>query len=104
ETSKQQTVWMSHGDKVIRVPDGFQTDATSPSTPIGAMSNPDLKQYGVQFHPEVRHTENGNHVLKQFVFGACGCAGDWSIANFIEQETAKIKEKVGDRNVLCAMS
>lgn len=104
DTPKQQTVWMSHGDKVIQVPEGFQTDATSPSIPIAAMSNPDLNVYGVQFHPEVGHTEYGNDMLKRFLFDACGCAGDWSIASFIEQETAKIREKVGDRNVLCAMS
>ncbi|MEN1969520.1 glutamine-hydrolyzing GMP synthase [Lentibacillus sp. N15] len=104
DTPAKQTVWMSHGDKVIEVPENFQTDATSPSTPIAAMSNPDNQLYGVQFHPEVRHTEYGNHVLKQFVFAVCKCTGDWTIENFIELETAKIKEQVGDRKVLCALS
>src|SRR5699024_5546638 len=68
------------------------------------MSNSSVKRYGIQFHPEVSHTENGDSILKQFIYDACGCVGDWSIASFIEQETAKIREKVGDRNVLCAMS
>ncbi|MGY0694619.1 glutamine-hydrolyzing GMP synthase [Virgibacillus sp. FSP13] len=103
-TPKEQTVWMSHGDKVMEAPASFQIDATSPSTPIAAMSNAEHKLYGVQFHPEVRHSEYGNHLLKQFVFDACGCAGDWTIENFIDMEVAKIQEKVGDRNVLCAMS
>ncbi|WP_404451302.1 glutamine-hydrolyzing GMP synthase [Virgibacillus necropolis] len=104
DTPTNQTVWMSHGDKVLEVPEGFQTDATSPSTPIAAMSKPDSKLYGVQFHPEVRHSEFGNHLLKQFVFDVCNADGDWTIENFIELEVDKIREKVGNRNVLCALS
>ncbi|ASN07020.1 glutamine-hydrolyzing GMP synthase [Virgibacillus necropolis] len=103
-TPKNQTVWMSHGDKVLEVPEGFHTDATSPSTPIAAMSKPENKLYGVQFHPEVRHSEYGNHVLKQFVFDVCNCDGEWTIENFIDIEVDKIREKVGNRNVLCALS
>ncbi|MFZ3579646.1 glutamine-hydrolyzing GMP synthase [Virgibacillus sp. DJP39] len=103
-TPKNQTVWMSHGDKVLEVPEGFQTDATSPSTPIAAMSKPESKLYGVQFHPEVRHSEFGNHLLEQFVFDVCHCDGEWTIENFIDTEVDKIREKVGSRNVLCALS
>ncbi len=104
DTPEKQTVWMSHGDKVMEEPSSFQVDATSPSTPIAAMSNPDEKLYGVQFHPEVRHSEYGNHLLKQFVFDVCGCTGSWTIENFIDMEVDKIRETVGDRNVLCALS
>lgn len=104
DTPEQQSVWMSHGDKVLEAPETFQVDATSPSTPIAAMSKPDEKLYGVQFHPEVRHTEYGNHLLKQFVFDVCGCTDSWTIENFIDMEVDKIRERVGDRNVLCALS
>ncbi|CDO04202.1 GMP synthase [glutamine-hydrolyzing] [Oceanobacillus picturae] len=104
DTPEKQTVWMSHGDKVIEVPETFQTDATSPSTPIAAMSQPSKKRYGVQYHPEVRNSEYGNHLLKQFVYEVCKSEGDWSIENFIEMEIEKIQEKVGDSNVLCALS
>ncbi|GGB42041.1 glutamine-hydrolyzing GMP synthase [Virgibacillus dakarensis] len=104
ETPNQQTVWMSHGDKVIEAPATFQIDATSYSTPIAAMSDPKRRLYGVQFHPEVRHSEYGNHLLKQFVFAVCQCTGDWTIENFIDMEVAKIQEKVGNRKVLCALS
>ncbi|SHH86073.1 glutamine-hydrolyzing GMP synthase [Virgibacillus chiguensis] len=103
-TPKQQTVWMSHGDKVVEAPASFQVDATSPSTPIAAISNQEQGLYGVQYHPEVRHSEYGNDVLKQFVFAVCGSKGDWTIENFIDMEVKKIQEKVGDRNVLCALS
>lgn len=104
ETPNQQTVWMSHGDKVLDTPASFQIDATSPSTPIAAMSDPDRKLYGVQFHPEVRHSEYGNHILKQFVFAVCACAGDWTIENVVQMEIEKVKDQVGDRKVLCALS
>ncbi|MBY7142526.1 glutamine-hydrolyzing GMP synthase [Virgibacillus sp. NKC19-3] len=103
-TPSTQTVWMSHGDKVIDTPPTFHIDATSPSTPIAAMSDPEKKRYGVQFHPEVRHSEYGNHLLKQFVFEICQSGGAWTIENFIDMEVEKIQEKVGDRKVLCALS
>lgn len=104
DTPTKQTVWMSHGDKVTEAPPGFQVDATSPSTPIAAISNPEKKLYGVQFHPEVRHSEYGTDLLNEFVFGVCECEGDWSMQSFIEMEVEAIREKVGDRNVLCALS
>jgi GMP synthase (glutamine-hydrolysing) len=101
---QQQVVWMSHGDLVVETPNGFTVDATSPSCPIAAMSNVDRRLYAVQFHPEVLHSVYGNDLLKNFVFGACECTGDWSMENFIEHEIAKIRETVGDKNVLCALS
>ncbi|KGX85841.1 glutamine-hydrolyzing GMP synthase [Pontibacillus litoralis] len=101
---EQQTVWMSHRDKVIAPPEGFQIDAVNPSCPIAAMSNEENKLYGVQFHPEVRHTEYGNQLLKQFVFDVCGAEANWSMESFIEIEVEKIQQQVGDRKVLCALS
>ncbi|SFE25202.1 GMP synthase (glutamine-hydrolyzing) [Lentibacillus persicus] len=103
-TPESQTVWMSHGDKVIQPPENFTTDATSPSTPIAAMSDANRGLYGVQFHPEVRHSEYGHRVLRNFVYDVCGCEGDWTIENFIEMEVANIRQQVGDRKVLCALS
>ncbi len=103
-TPNTQTVWMSHSDKIMEAPADFVVEATSTSTPVAAMSNDDKKLYGVQFHPEVRNTIYGNDLLKQFVFGVSGCQGDWTMANFVEQEIEKIQEKVGDRKVLCALS
>ncbi len=104
DTPETQTVWMSHSDKIFEPPQGFRIDATSTSTPVAAMSDVDNDLYGVQFHPEVRNTEYGNHLLKQFVFGACKCEGDWTMENFVQQEVEKIQAKVGDRKVLCALS
>ncbi|MGJ7923226.1 glutamine-hydrolyzing GMP synthase [Neobacillus sp. LXY-4] len=101
---EEQVVWMSHGDLVTETPAGFTVDATSPSCPISAMSNEERKFYGVQFHPEVRHSVYGNELLKNFVFGVCECAANWSMENFIEMEMNKIRELVGDKQVLCALS
>lgn len=101
---QQQVVWMSHGDLVVETPNGFSIDATSPSCPIAAMSDMDRGLYAVQFHPEVLHSVFGNDLLKNFVFGACECTGDWSMENFIEHEIAKIRETVGNKKVLCALS
>jgi GMP synthase (glutamine-hydrolysing) len=100
----EQTVWMSHGDLVTEAPEGFNVDGINPSCPIAAMSNEERGLYAVQFHPEVRHSVYGNDILKNFVFGVCGCKGDWSMENFIEIETEKIRQAVGDKKVLCALS
>ncbi|MFS0865323.1 glutamine-hydrolyzing GMP synthase [Fredinandcohnia sp. 179-A 10B2 NHS] len=100
----EQVVWMSHGDLVVETPDGFTVDAVSPSCPIAAMSNEAGDLFGVQFHPEVRHSVYGNDLLKNFVFGVCGCSESWSMENFIEIEMEKIRQTVGDKKVLCALS
>ncbi|RQW73432.1 glutamine-hydrolyzing GMP synthase [Lysinibacillus composti] len=104
ELPKEQVVWMSHGDHVTEVPDGFEVIATSSSCPISAMANAKRKFYAVQYHPEVRHSVYGNDLLRQFVFDICNAKGDWSMANFIELEMKKIREQVGDKQVLCALS
>ncbi|MFP5015268.1 MULTISPECIES: glutamine-hydrolyzing GMP synthase [Bacillus cereus group] len=101
---EEQVVWMSHGDLVTGLPEGFVVDATSESCPIAGMSNEDKNLYGVQFHPEVRHSEHGNDLIKNFVFGVCGCSEGWNMENFIEVELEKIRETVGDKKVLCALS
>jgi GMP synthase (glutamine-hydrolysing) len=101
---EEQVVWMSHGDLVVEAPAGFDVNATNPSCPIASMSNEEKGLYAVQFHPEVRHSVHGNEMLKNFVLEVCGCAGDWSMENFIEMEMEKIRQTVGDKKVLCALS
>ncbi|OLN22986.1 glutamine-hydrolyzing GMP synthase [Domibacillus antri] len=101
---KEQVVWMSHSDLVTEAPAGFTIDAVSPSCPIASMSNKEQNLYAVQFHPEVKHSVYGNDILKNFVFGICECTGDWSMENYIEVEVEKIRQTVGDKKVLCAMS
>ncbi|MEQ6375563.1 glutamine-hydrolyzing GMP synthase [Bacillaceae bacterium S4-13-56] len=100
----EQTVWMSHSDKVIAPPEGFTVDATNPSCPVAAISDPNRRMYGVQFHPEVRHTEHGNEMLERFVYTVCQCEGNWNMENFIDLEVEKIRAEVGDQKVLCALS
>jgi GMP synthase (glutamine-hydrolysing) len=103
-TPEEQIVWMSHGDLVTLSPPGFTVDGINPSCPIAAMSYESRKLYAVQFHPEVRHSIYGNDLLKNFVFKVCECKGDWSMENFIEIEMEKIRQLVGDKKVLCALS
>ena len=99
-----QVVWMSHGDLVIETPEGFIVDATSSSCPIAAISDESRGLYGVQFHPEVRHSVYGNEILRNFVFHVCECHDEWSMENFIEIEMEKIRQTVGNKKVLCALS
>jgi len=104
DVPEEQIVWMSHGDLVTAAPPGFDVIATSPGCPIAAMANEERKLYGVQYHPEVRHSVYGNEMLRQFVFDVCGMKDEWSMENYIELEIAKIREQVGDKKVLCALS
>lgn len=99
-----EIVWMSHSDKVIELPEGFRIDAVSDSCPVAAISSPERKMYGVQFHPEVRHSVKGNEFISNFLFRICGCKGDWSMTNFIDDEIAHIRDTVGNKQVLCALS
>ncbi len=101
---KEQVVWMSHSDKVIEAPQGFAVDAVNESCPVAAMSHQEKSLYGVQFHPEVRHSEYGNDLLKQFVFQICESKAEWTMENLVELEVEKIREQVGDQKVLCALS
>lgn len=100
----EHVVWMSHGDRVVEAPTGFTIDGASESCPIAAMSHEEKNMYAVQFHPEVLHSVHGTEILKNFAFDICQCQGDWSMKNFIEIEMNKIRETVGDKKVLCALS
>ncbi len=97
-------VWMSHGDLITKMPDGFAINATTDNTPICVVSNEDKKIYGLQFHPEVVHTEDGKIIIKNFLFDICGCTGNWTSSNFIKSAIAEIQELVGDSRVICALS
>lgn len=100
----KQQVWMSHSDLVLEPPQGFVIEASTDHAPVAVMSNPQKKWYAMQFHPEVRHTTNGNQMIQNFLFHICGCEGKWSMSNFIENTIKEIRQQVGERRVLCALS
>jgi len=97
-------VWMSHGDHLTELPEGFIENGESDHTRICAISNESKNIYGVQFHPEVVHSEEGGKILKNFLFGICECKGDWTPGNFIDEQVTKIKNEVGDAKAICALS
>ncbi|PWG63855.1 glutamine-hydrolyzing GMP synthase [Sediminicurvatus halobius] len=97
-------VWMSHGDRVAALPPGFKVIASTGSAPIAGIGDDERGLYGVQFHPEVTHTRQGQRILERFVRGICGCAGDWTAGNIIEDLSARVREQVGDENVLLGLS
>ncbi|MDS1029180.1 glutamine-hydrolyzing GMP synthase [Bacillota bacterium LX-D] len=101
---KEQQCWMSHGDYIKTPPPGFKISARTENTPVTAMGNDQQKLYGVQFHPEVKHTPFGQEMLKNFLYHVCKCTGSWNMFSFIEAEVAKIQAIVGQRKVLCALS
>ena len=103
-TPEEQVVLMSHGDAVTEIPEGFHLVGDSVDCPFAAMENTEKNFYGIQFHPEVRHSVYGNDILKNFAFGICGAKGDWSMANFVDMQIAQIRETVGDRKVLLGLS
>ncbi len=96
--------WMSHTDYVKTIPAGFIVSAVTAHCPCAAMENAEKKLYAVQFHPEVTHTAYGNQILHNFLFDICGCAGDWHMADFAETSVKALREKIGDKKVLCALS
>ena len=99
-----QTVWMSHGDSVSRAPEGFQVLASSASTPVAAFANDERKMYGVQWHPEVKHSEFGQAVLENFLHRAAGIAADWNAGNVIAEQVERIRAQVGSGRVICGLS
>ena len=103
-TPEEQVVLMSHGDAVTEIPEGFHLVGDSVDCPFAAMEDTKKNFYGIQFHPEVRHTVYGNDILKNFAFSICGAKGDWSMANFVDMQIAQIRETVGDRKVLLGLS
>jgi len=100
----EMQVWMSHGDSVQELPAGFSVTAKTAACPVAAMANPEKKLYGVQFHPEVRHSTYGMDVLRNFLFKVAGLKGDWDLSDFISEIVNDIKSKVGNKRVLCALS
>lgn len=96
--------WMSHGDYMEKVPDGFKLTARSAACPNVAISDENRRFYGVQFHPEVNHTVNGKKMLQNFLYKACGCKGDWTMGDYAKTAIKNIREKVGDGKVLLALS
>jgi len=104
DVKNDSTVWMSHGDYLTNLPQGFNVIGTSHHSPICAIENKQQKIFGVQFHPEVVHTEAGEKIIKNFLFKICGSKGDWTPQNFIEESIDRIKSAVGDSKVICALS
>ena len=96
--------WMSHTDRITRLPAGFKMLAESGNCPYAAFGDEEKKLYGVQFHPEVNHTFKGSVILKNFLYNVCGAAGDWTMSNFVASQIASLRERIGDKKVLCAMS
>lgn len=96
--------WMSHTDFIEVAPQGFEITAFTDNCPVAAMKNSEKKLYAVQFHPEVEHSEKGKEMIRNFLYEVCKCSGDWNMHDFVEKTIQEIKEKVGDKKVLCALS
>lgn len=104
DVGAKEQVWMSHGDKVTALPDGFRAVAKTDGAPFAAIANDEKHFYGVQFHPEVVHTPHGAKLIENFTHKVCGCSGDWTMGKFREEEIAKVREQVGDGQVICGLS
>ncbi len=97
-------VWMSHGDKVKQMPEGFKLMASTPNCPIAAMADESRRFYAVQFHPEVTHTVQGEAIIHRFVLGICGCKADWNMPDYIDEAVAAIRAQVGSDEVILGLS
>lgn len=104
KAGEKHIVWMSHGDKVNRLPPGFKVTAHTESAPFAAIADEGRRIYGVQFHPEVAHTPEGGKLLSNFVRNICGCKGDWGMKGFLAEEIARVRKQVGDAHVICGVS
>jgi GMP synthase (glutamine-hydrolysing) len=98
------TCWMSHTDYISNPPKGFTVTGHTDNCPCAAMENPAFGYYAVQFHPEVNHTPQGPAMLHNFLYGICGCSGNWVMSSFVEESIEALRTKIGDKKVLCAMS
>src|ERR1035437_3284803 len=101
--SLESAVWMSHGDRISQMPPGFKSLAFTENSPIAVMGKDD-RYFGLQFHPEVAHTPEGKTILKNFVFNVCGCTGNWTMGNFINDSITRIRAQVGKGRVINALS
>ncbi len=101
---KSEQVWMSHGDKIIKLPKGFKKIAHTENSPAAAMKNESARIYGLQFHPEVIHTPNGTKLLRNFSKKICGCKGNWNMGSFLKYEVEKIRQRVGKDKVILGIS
>jgi GMP synthase (glutamine-hydrolysing) len=99
-----RNVWMSHGDRVRALPEGFEVIATSANSPFAAVAHRTRPLVGVQFHPEVVHSEGGDVVLRNFALGMCGCAGAWTVDAFVDGAIARVREQVGEKRAICGLS
>ncbi len=104
ELGSEHQVWMSHGDRVTELPDGFEVVATSPGAPMAIVANEERRMWATQFHPEVHHTPDGAKLYKNFAYDICGCTGDWTMAAYRQQAVRQIREQVGDGKVICGLS
>jgi GMP synthase (glutamine-hydrolysing) len=104
DLADRETVWMSHGDSVVRAPEGFRVIGGTESSPVAAMEDPERGLFAVQFHPEVAHTPRGLDIMKRFLYEGCGLLPDWTPANVIERSVERIREQAGGAEVLCALS
>lgn len=104
DVKNESTVWMSHGDYLTDLPEGFRIIGTSSHSPICAIENSPRKIFGVQFHPEVAHTEEGKKIINNFLFKICNAKGDWTPQNFIDESVEQIRAVVGSSKVICALS
>jgi GMP synthase (glutamine-hydrolysing) len=102
--SSKETLWMSHGDKLSKTPKGFKITAKSDNSPYAAIENISKDIYGVQFHPEVKHSVNGKKIIQNFIFKICGSKRDWTMKSYVVDEIKRIQEQVGKSKVLCALS
>jgi len=100
----EQVCWMSHGDQVMKAPEGFDVLASTATTPVAAFESKQRKIYGVQWHPEVKHSDHGQSVLENFLFAGAGIVPTWNSGNVISEQVAKIREQVGDSRVICGLS
>jgi GMP synthase (glutamine-hydrolysing) len=104
DIAQDSVVWMSHGDRAERLPDGFEVVGTSENSPYAAIANEEAHIYAFQFHPEVHHSVEGTKLLKNFAKHICGCESTWNMGSFAKEKIAQIREQVGDKKVLCGVS